>query len=282
MDIDKKKILVPVDFSEQSIIALRQSYNLTRNLNGEIIILYVIETNNLMSRLIKKHVYEDIKKIIDERLNNLADLVRQESNIETTPLIAEGKVYEKVLDLSKILKASIIIQGRFGTDGEKSKTIGSNALKIIKLSSIPVITIGGKVHNVGCKKILLPLDLSKETRQKIKIAIEMAKLFISSVEVISVLLTDKYNVEKKLLNQLEEVQNEISEKGVECSSKLIKALKGSDSLGKVITEYGKHIDADLIIIMTQQENEITKFFLGSAALEVIRNSNIPVMSITPN
>ena len=48
---------------------------------------------------------------------------------------------------------------------------------MVRESKHPVITIRGKVHRDGCKTILLPLDLTKETREKVNKAIELAKIF---------------------------------------------------------------------------------------------------------
>ena len=38
---DNRKILVPIDFSEQSLVALSQTYNLARYSNSTITLLYV-------------------------------------------------------------------------------------------------------------------------------------------------------------------------------------------------------------------------------------------------
>ena len=43
MKTKQNKILVPIDFSEQSLIALKQSYNLAKIQDAEIVLLYVLE-----------------------------------------------------------------------------------------------------------------------------------------------------------------------------------------------------------------------------------------------
>ena len=53
------------------------------------------------------------------------------------------------------------------------------------------------------------------------------------------------------------------------------------SLPKAIIDYSKDNEADLIIIMTQQENDFTTYFIGSAAQSILYNSDIPVMSVCP-
>jgi nucleotide-binding universal stress UspA family protein len=47
-------------------------------------------------------------------------------------------------------------------------------------------------------------------------------------------------------------------------------------------DYTKSVEADLLIIMTQEEDSLTLNFLGSNASYLINNSNIPVMSVRPS
>ncbi len=44
-------LLVPVDFNEQSLVALQQSYNLARLLQYDILLLYVQEEKDFLNSL---------------------------------------------------------------------------------------------------------------------------------------------------------------------------------------------------------------------------------------
>ena len=61
----KNEILVPMDFSEQAMIALGQSYNLAREYNAEILLLYVIEEGGLFKIATAKQ-QGDMKKEIQK------------------------------------------------------------------------------------------------------------------------------------------------------------------------------------------------------------------------
>ena len=63
---------------------------------------------------------------------------------------------------------------------------------------------------------------------------------------------------------------------------MVKILKKEDKLSNAVISYAKKNNADLIMIMTQQEKEFKEFFIGSQAREVINNSEIPVLSIQPS
>jgi nucleotide-binding universal stress UspA family protein len=273
------KILVPIDFSDQSLIALSQSYNLAKKIDAEIILLYVIEEVNPMI----KRMYKELNGIHDAVLSNLKNLAEEKSKATGLKIeveITEGKIYSKITEFAKKLDVTFIIMGTRG--GEGSKFIGSNANKVVKTAPCPVITIKGKMHNQGCERIVLPLDLTKETRDKVNQAILFAKLFKAEILIVSILLTGKEDVVNKLKDQLIIVKQHIERESIQCTAEIVKILKSEESLSNAVIKYAEKNSADLIMIMTQQENEIKQLFIGSKAKEVIKNSEIPVLSIKPS
>lgn len=276
---NNNKILVPIDFSEQSLIALSQSYNLAKEIRAEVILLYVIEEVNPMVKMFIKGL-DEIRSAVESNLKNLAEEKSKETGLEISSIVAEGKIYSKIAEVATLIKATFIVMGTKGA--ENSKFIGSNALKVVKTAPCPVITIKGKKHKKGCDKILLPLDLTKETSDKVNKAIAVAKVFKAEIYAVSILLTGREEVVNKLKDQLILVKQYIEKKQVKCTAELVKILKTEDKLSNAVIEYGQKIEADLIMIMTQQETDIKAFFIGSNAREVINNSDIPVLSIQPN
>lgn len=276
------KILVPIDFSEQSLIALEQSYTLAREYHAEITLLHVIEDAGMLSKLFSKQQHDDLKKNVQKQLDKLAADVEKKSKVTVNTLVAKGSVYEKINEVAELINATMIIMGTNGDEGLKKRFIGSNALRVVRESIVPVITIKGKHHRNGCKNIVLPLDLTKETREKVNKAIELSKLFHgATVRVLSVLLTTDEFIVNKLTRQLGQVKAFLEKEGVECTAEIIKGIKGEETLAENILEYAAKVEGDLVMIMTQQEVDFTKYFIGSSAQEMINHSKIPVLSIRP-
>jgi nucleotide-binding universal stress UspA family protein len=282
MPAAKNQILVPVDFSEQSLIALDQSYNLARQIEGEITLLYVIEEVGMLSRFFSKQQDEEMRASIEENLRKLASDVEQKSKVAVNVLVAKGVVYEKIVEVSEMINATLIIMGTNGNDKMKRRFIGANSLRVVRESKVPVITIKGKHHRDGCRNIVLPLDLTKETREKVSKAIELAKLYNDAViRVVSVLFTTDEFVVNRLTRQLGQVKSFIEKAEVECTAEIVKGIKGEETLAQNIIDYAHRVEGDLIMIMTQQEVDFTMYFIGSSAQEIINTSDIPVLSIIP-
>src|SRR5215510_2900843 len=103
----KNHILVPVDFSEQSLIALTQSYNLARLTKSEITLIYVIdddETGPLSFFLkSKKQNKKALEKNITDKLNEVAKDTHQKSSVKTNTIVAYGKIYDAINAAAKKL-----------------------------------------------------------------------------------------------------------------------------------------------------------------------------------
>ena len=125
------------------------------------------------------------------------------------------------------------------------------------------------------------LQCNKETKEKVKIAIEFAKLWKSEIKVLSVLIDDDEFIKNKLIRNLGQVEKFISDQNIKCSSELVVKNKSSKFFVSIL-DYTKSVEADLLIIMTQEEDSLTLNFLGSNASYLINNSNIPVMSVRPS
>lgn len=272
---------MPVDFSEQSSVALEQAVNLSKVFDSELHVLNVISSDFSLSSLFDDSDQLEFEKRAKDNLDKFIAEKEKEFSVNIIPHQVEGKIYEQVVNTANILDAQFIVMGTSGAVGLKKRFIGSNALRVVRESRKPVITIKGKHHRRGCQNIVLPLDLTKETKEKVAKAIEFAKRFGAVVRVVSVLMTNDEFVVNRLTRQLDQVKKYIEENGVECTAEIIRDTKGTGSLADSMIDYANKSKGDLIMVMTQQEDDFTDYFIGSSAQEVINKSDIPVLSIIP-
>jgi nucleotide-binding universal stress UspA family protein len=274
-------IVVPTDFGEQSLIALKQSYNLAKLTKSSLYLLYVIDEDFLkpfQGLMGGKGDYENhLKEDVERRLKELAETTRKESGIKVNSGIRTGKIYHEIVDAAKELNASLILMGTMGAVGLKKKILGSNASRVVREAECPVITIKGTQHRVGCRHIVLPLDLTKETKEKVDKSIDLATLFGSIIHIVTIVDSDDEFVMNKLTRQMNQVQEFIEQANIKCTTEFV---TGSDVAEEVIG-VARRVQADLIMIMTQQEVGFTDLFISSSAQEIINHSEIPVLSIRP-
>ncbi|HNW89028.1 MAG TPA: universal stress protein [Bacteroidales bacterium] len=277
-----RNILVPFDFNEQSEIALGQSYNLARMLNLEITLLYVYEEGGMLKKFFSADQSEDLIAKMESELLAFAEEKAKETGLKINHMVARGKVYEKITEVAEMIQALFIIMGKESNVNTLEPSVGANTSRVIRISKCPVITISSETHFDGCRSILLPIDLTQESRQKVTWAIELAKMFGSTIKVVTVLWSVNHKeIKTQLLAKMMQVKNFIEERNVKCSAEMIEANKESDMVPSMLVYAKQQGDIDLILIMTQQETGLVPFFVNSHATEVIRRADFPVMSVVP-
>ena len=274
------KILVPIGFSEQSIMALGQAFNLAKIKNSDVVLLSVVKEQSMMQSLFVDDLTDQLKLKVKQKLNELAKQYGDKFGVSVDTMVSKGKIYEQINEVAELISADLIVMGTNGSQGNKSKLIGSNAEKVVRLSKCPVITIKGKDNRIGCENIILPLDLERQTKEKVTYALEYARYWNATIRVVSVVLRDNQEVREKLKKNINQVHDFIVKAGVKCSAELIEGGK-KITLGNLVFQYEKKFNADLIMIMTKQEELSLSNNISDTARYIINNSEIPVMSIRP-
>ena len=274
------KILVPIGFSEQSIFALGQALNLAKIKHSDVILLSVIKEQSIMQSLFIDDKSDLLKTKVKDKLDGIALEYSKKYDVDIDTMVAKGKIYEQINKVSEMTSADLVVMGTNGSQGRSSRIIGSNAEKVVRLSKCPVITIKGKDHRLGCENIILPLDLEKQTKEKVTYALEYARYWNATIRLVSVILRDNHQVKQKLTKNMNQVNDFIVKAGVKCTAELIEGEK-KQTLGDFVFDYEKRFDADLIMIMTKKEELSLSNNISETARYIINNAEIPVMSIRP-
>jgi nucleotide-binding universal stress UspA family protein len=254
-------ILIPVDFTKQSLAAIKESYNLAKYTHSKLILLHVFQKNGEES---------------EEALSRLAKLTEQDSGVPTEFMNVKGDIYAETDRIAEEINATLIIAG-LESHMRFRNIIGSSASKLIRKAPCPVITIRGEDHRDGCENILLPLDLSGETREKVDVAVQFAKYFGASIRILSVFDESDNEYENKLLAYAHQVKQFIKSKGISCTNKSIPCK----DIAETVVDYANKIEADLIMIMNKPDLSVGEFFAGTDAQKIVDVSNVPVMTIQP-
>jgi len=281
MSLISSKILVPIGFSNQSIIAFNQACNFAKLNNSKIFLLSVIEERNAMQSLFLDDNSHELKKMVHIKLTGLAKEFTDKYNLEIEVMVSQGKIYSQINEIAEMIAADLIIMGTTGSPTQKVKRfMGSNAERVVRLAKCPVITIKGATIKGACRNIILPLDLEKETKEKVTHAIKYARQWQATIHLISVVLRDNTIVRNKLVKNLAQVESFIKNTGISCTAILLEGDQ-KQNLGDFIFDYEKKFNDDIIIIMTKKEELSLSNNISVTARYIINNSPIPVMNIRP-
>lgn len=261
----KKQILVPTDFTKVAACAISHALEIAETIDGEVNLLHVVE---------KSGGIDDAKKKLNEEVEHY-------SNLTTIPLKAIariGNIFDDIGDVASEISAELIIMGTHGLRGMQFLT-GSHALKVITHSVVPFIVVQEKPVKVGYNDIVVPIDLSKETKQKLSLVGNMAQYFDSRIHLITPKETDEF-LHNQLDRNLLYAEKYFKERNIDFSVTI--SDTGSSGFDKALVKFAVAKDADLIAIMNMQENSLLGLLGSSFEQHLITNeAQIPVIIANP-
>jgi nucleotide-binding universal stress UspA family protein len=169
-----------------------------------------------------------------------------------------------------------------GTHGMRGMQFitGSRALRVITSSAVPFIVVQERgIKPGGYDSIVVPLDLHKETRQKLTLVADMAKTFGSKVHLLTPKEDDEF-LHNQLLNHLRFAKQYLEERGIAHDATI--ADRDSSDFVKAVVDHAVKVDADLIAIMNLAQGNIFGVLGVPYEQEIITNeAQIPVMCMNP-
>jgi nucleotide-binding universal stress UspA family protein len=275
----KIKVLFPIDFEETSLKAYPTAEYLAKIYDAEIFLIHVLEAPAAAARLFSSFDEAEARKKTNAAMDKFIK-EKGDSNIVYNKIIKVGKPWKGIIEAATELSANIIIMGTHGASGLGEIFAGTNAARVISTAPCPVISLQVQAKNPGFSKILLPIDLSRETGEKLELGVEFAKNFSADLVVVSILKGNSERDKERLQSRMNKAVAFIRKSGVNVESTLLVA---KNDISKVVLDYAGEVGVDLIMIMTQQEgtaNLRTSVF-GNDAVHVVNHSKIPVLSIKP-
>jgi nucleotide-binding universal stress UspA family protein len=274
-----KKIVIPYDFSETAELSLEHAVFLAKRLRAQIILLHVVETVSFTSAI--SHAFGGFEKKIEtatnEKLAALAREIHMKSGVELNVRTEVGRIYRKICQVAKEISADIIIMGTHGASGYQKFSVGTNTSRVVQESPCPVISVQSHAKNLGFKKVVIPIDESHESRQKVPFAVEIARIYGSHVHIVGLINFTGADIIRKFKIKVEQVEEYVDQHELNYDTRY---MEGSDLAGMTM-KAAEEADADMLVIMTEQEPSITGFLLGTYASKVVNNSKIPVLSVHP-
>ncbi|MFM2208203.1 MAG: hypothetical protein RL213_2178 [Bacteroidota bacterium] len=277
-----RKILVAYDFSETAESALKYAVVLARRCTAEIHLLHVIESFSLTSAIShafsksQKEFEEKVGEKAEERLHELARKTASECFRPVHAVVEKGRIPKTVETVAGRIDADLVLAGAHGYSGVKEHLVGSHTSKIVMDSPCPVIVVRPSAGQPDIRNILLPIDHSPVSRQKVRYAVELARQFGSKVHVIGATTLTDSDLVRKFELKVHQVGDFLDEHGVQNT---VRVQKG-ESLSQIALDHVRETGADLVVIMSEQEG--SGLFLGNAALHIINHADIPVMAIHPD
>lgn len=267
-------ILVTYDFTEQADCALNHASYLAKISGADVGLVHIIN-NDTKSKYTSGSA--SVEAVVENKLKQICARNVSETGINTISIVREGSIFSTIAEITEECGAKLVVLGTHGVRGMQH-VLGAFALKVVTSSPAPVVIVQSKkIDPNGYTIIVLPIDESVETKQKVNQAILFAKEHKALVHIFSKYEKDEY-LSIKVHGNANFVKNELLSEGI----RIIEATEpeGSKSFSKEALRYASSVKAELIVITTKREKEISDIFVGDEDVKIVNNdSQIPVLCV---
>lgn len=273
------RILVPYDFSEVATNALNFAAELAQKTSGSsVTVINVIEqptpetfkTMGVSDPDPMENVF--ISKMIEMVEGKMETLMADSTykNIDLKYKIVLGNPYKEIAQEIIASEMELVVMGTTGASGAEEFFVGSNAERLVRFSTCPVITLREFKEIDSIKKIVFASNFQEVPADFITRVKKLQAAFgahLSLVKINTPISFTSTREDKELMEKF------IAENGLkECSYTTYNYSNEEDG----VVAFAEDVDADLIAIGTKQRRGLGHFLSGSIAESVVNHSKVPV------
>ena len=299
-----RRILVPIDFSPESLKTLRYAKRLGARFKAKLYLVHVVTPPLALfpqpREALPSNFTQEMAANAVKRLQKIA----AEFSLTSPPkryTVRIGATVGEISESARITRAELIAIATRGYTGLKRAFLGSTTESVVRNAPCPVLIVRDKDESTSqrarraplqFRKILVPLDFSDASRLGLEYALGFAQEFRATVILFHSIFVSAYlmgnrhtahQVPTLIANQQDYARAEM-EKLRETISRKGGAVETNISVGSPVEQIGKYVrkaSVDLIITSTHGLSGWRRVFIGSTAERIVRYATCPVL-VVPN
>ncbi|MCF8228387.1 MAG: universal stress protein [Bacteroidales bacterium] len=269
-----KIILVPTDFSDHAMYALKVAAQIASKLQGMIRLVHVY---NLPSTGFEKnHYYDEYYRLVHSNADHKMEEMLKLDFMRGIPVekhIVNNMLMWQIPDEKQFRNSDLIVMGSHGESGFNRIIIGSNTEKMVRMANQPVLTIKNEIPDFNIKKMVFASNFFEESYSvfdKIQFFADTYDAHLFLLKIITPREFESTPVSNEYINQF--VRNfNLRDYSVH--------VYNHKSIEAGIIEFGESVDADLIAIETHGRTGLSHLINGSLAEDVVKHEATPVLSV---
>jgi len=293
------RLLLAVDGSEEARHAARRGLELAQRFAADVDVLHVVPQKTL-----RLAVSGDEKTQLRERGQTALTAVENDASDrefgqQLTTSLREGTPAVEISEHAAEQDADLIVLGRQGVTGLKTKLLGGVTEQVLHRAGSPVFVVPNEEQPTptaqSYTKLLVPTDGSDNAEAATLHSIAVAASYGSTVHVLNVVdlqdaggMFSAGGLDMQFVDRLEasgqtavdRVADEITAADVALDVET--AVERTASFNGVVAgvrEYVSDTDIDLIVMGSHGRSNLKRQLLGSVAASVLRSVDVPVLVV---
>jgi nucleotide-binding universal stress UspA family protein len=262
-------ILVPLDFSENSIKALEFAIGLADKKHGKIILVHVVEmVYDFASQaaLALDSMFTDAEKLMKKTI-----LIYEGSGIPMEFKVVEGTAAVTVARMAEEVDAKLIVMGTQGASGIKKSLMGTVTVNLVKEASRPVLVVPSKAHLSEVRKVTLALEFANHEEGFMDWMVDMSKRWNLGFEILHIQTSQGFKEDLSLLG----IESYLAKKypGLPTRIHTFYAENTMEGLDLYLDEH-----EDMILVMCHEHRNLWEQIIKkSHSIQMAYHTHIPLL-----
>jgi nucleotide-binding universal stress UspA family protein len=287
------KVLVPVDFSPPSTIAVNHAVMLARRFRAKLSLLHVIEPSTALMYAFPTESEAAERKRCERAERMLAAMLSPEDqdDLDLETSVAIGDITSVIESAVRKQQADIVVMGTHGRGLVGRWLIGSVTQSLLRKIDVPILTVCHATRPLSFKRILFATDFSDGSSEGLDFAMDLAATLNTAVvvahvidkrpvvtyetpEVAAVFDAEQERFLEEARTTFTQIESEGSRRNVKVETILAEGIP-ADAISRIADEN----TVDFIILAVSRKSRMDRILLGYTAEKVIRDANVPVLSV---
>lgn len=181
-------ILVPTDFTKYGTAAVETAASFARAFNAKLILMHVIDLPSYASILFDENQTPD--QMTSAFAIDQLKLIQQDQRLhgmEVEICVEAGKIFHCIVQKAQETKTDLIIMGAHGLTGLEQLVLGTNARRVIHLSSVPVLTVKESIDIEKVRNIAFASSFNQEYAYSFASMYQYIELFKTTLNLVKVI-----------------------------------------------------------------------------------------------
>jgi len=291
--MDIRRLLVPIDFSRDSLKALRFAAEVGKRFKTEIYLLHVFDVSHPFfsypllpaDMADDAELLESAKELVMEKLEEVGRGYWD----SIVGVVRKGQPHRQIVEFAQEVEADLVILGERGLTSFRAARLGSTAERVVRFCRRPVLIWRGRQNEASIKRIILPIDSAGRSRQLVEYSLLFANAFKSKLDLLHV-VEDVTPQEKLYTKDQENGFNSIlREEARETIQRILSKVEGNGGAGlapkivsgcpyEEIVNLAKKDKVDLVILGAHDHEGQDRFMVGKTAEHVVRYAPCTVLT----
>jgi nucleotide-binding universal stress UspA family protein len=296
-------VVVPIDFSAESLKALTYAAALLRNSEGTLHLVHVVDVDYsyaLPTLLMAEPIVTspEVARVNEAELKKLAARFC-DPKIAPEIHVKVGRAFDQICTVARGVAADLLVIATHGHTGLKHFVLGSTTERVVQHAPCPVLVVRDEERDlidvdggVRLEKILVPVDFSECSKHAVNYALAVAKahratlVFLHAVQVQPLMPTERYDgfarmPTRGVIERAARQQMRRFVRGFDAQGLTVETVIAAGRPAQQICAYAAATDVDLIVTSTHGLTGFAHILIGSTAEHVVRYARCPVLVVPP-